>query len=64
MGKRNKRVAVRNPLYNHPLLGKGGDHRKTGKALRRRDRQALRREWRDPMVSGTLGSRHFLPVCA
>ena len=42
MTKRKKRAAIRNPFYQHPLLGKGGVHRKTGKALRRRDKLALR----------------------
>lgn len=64
MAKRKKRVAVRNPLHNHPLLGKGGAHRKSGKALRRQHKLALRKEWGDPMVSGTMGSPHSLPMCA
>ncbi|MDH3712773.1 MAG: hypothetical protein OET44_02870 [Gammaproteobacteria bacterium] len=58
MAKRKKRVAIRNPLYNHPLLGKGGAHRKSGKALRRRNKLALCKEWCDPMASGVMGSHY------
>ena len=58
MTKRKKRAAVRNPLYQHPLLGKGGVHSKTRKALRRRDKLALRKEWCDPMASSVMGSHH------
>ena len=64
MAKRKKRAALRNPLYQHPLLGKGGVHRKTRKALRRKDKQALRKEWCDPMTSRVMGSQHFLRAIA
>lgn len=66
MAKRRKRAAIRNPLYNHPLLGKGGEHRKHGKALRRRAKQRLHKEWGDPMASRVIGSHHSPPlhVCA
>lgn len=40
----------RNSVALNPLLGKGGAHQKTRKALRRQDKQALKRqlrkEWR------------------
>jgi hypothetical protein len=63
MAKRKKRAAIRNLLHDHPLLGKGGAHRKSGKALRRREKLVLRKEWRDPMAYGAMGSHHSLPVC-
>lgn len=35
----------RNPLHNHPLLSKGGVHRKTNKALRRTEKVRVKKEW-------------------
>lgn len=35
----------RNPLHNHPLLTKGGTHTKTGKALRRKEKVLMKKEW-------------------
>lgn len=40
-----KTTRMRNLLYRHPLLKKGGVHRKSSKALRQQTRQALRRGW-------------------
>ncbi len=34
----------RNPLHNHPLLFKGGVHRKTNKSKRRIEKIKLRKE--------------------
>lgn len=38
----------RNPLHDHPLLGKGGAHGKTRKAERRAERVRRSREWPVP----------------
>lgn len=38
-------LTVRNPLHNHPLLRKGGIHKKTNKALRRKERVDTNKEW-------------------
>lgn len=35
----------RNPLHNHPLLFKGGEHRKSNKAVRRREKIKILKEW-------------------
>lgn len=43
-------MRMRNPLHNHPLLKKGGEHRKSNKTLRQQARQALRRGWRSLMA--------------
>ena len=40
-----KKVKVRNPLHDHPLLQKGGVHEKPKKSLRRIARQQLKKEW-------------------
>ena len=64
MAKRTRRAAPRNLLYRHPLLGKGAAHRKTRKSLRRKDKQALHKEWCDPMALDVMGSHHSLPACA
>ena len=42
---KNKRMKARNLLHNHPLLRKGEVHGKSKKAERKRDKQALRKEW-------------------
>ena len=39
---------IRNPLHGHPLLRKGGVHKKSQKAKRRQEKQALRKAWRSP----------------
>lgn len=38
-------LMVRNPLHNHPLLQKGGMHKKTNKALRRKNKVNMNKEW-------------------
>ena len=51
--KKNKQLALgkviklprRNPLHNHPLLTKGGRHTKTNKAVRRKEKIAIKKEW-------------------
>jgi len=40
-----KVVSRRNPLHNHPLLGKGGTHNKSNKAKRRKETMAIKKEW-------------------
>lgn len=35
----------RNPLHNHPLLFKGGMHKKSNKALRRIEKVKVKKEW-------------------
>jgi hypothetical protein len=45
-----KNARMRNPLHNHPLLRKGGEHRKTNKVLRQQTRQSLRRGWHSLMT--------------
>lgn len=49
--QRAKPVKTRNLLHDHPLLRKGGVHRKPYKATRAAERQILRRdrhgEWSD-----------------
>lgn len=42
-----KKVKKRNPLHDHPLLRKGGVHRKTNKAVRKHDKQSIKKEWSD-----------------
>ena len=51
---RLKRGRQRNPLHDHPLLKKGGVHQKTRKAMRKRDKQAIKREWADPVSSAVI----------
>ena len=42
----NKRkLSRRNPLHNHPLLFKGGVHRRTYKSIRRKENVKLKKEW-------------------
>lgn len=41
----------RNPLYDAPLLRKGGVHDKTNKAKRRKEKMGLRREWAAPSAT-------------
>ncbi len=38
-------IVMRNPLHNHPLLRKGGTHKKTNAALRQKEKTALKKEW-------------------
>ncbi len=35
----------RNPLHNHPLLSKGGAHRKIYKSMRLKENAKLKKEW-------------------
>ena len=42
---KSKAKRARNLLHNHPLLQKGGVHRKSKKAERKQDKQALRKAW-------------------
>lgn len=35
----------RNLLHDHPLLGKGGEHRKSNKSKRRLDKVNIKKEW-------------------
>jgi len=36
---------MRNPLHNHPLLHKGSAHKKTNKAIRCKEKTAMKKEW-------------------
>ena len=42
----NKKLKLhrRNPLHNHPLLSKGGVHRKTNKAKRQQEKMKMKKE--------------------
>ena len=42
---RKLKLRRRNPLHNHPLLFKGGVHRKTNKSKRRLDKVKMKKEW-------------------
>ena len=42
---KKKKLSRRNPLHNHPLLFKGGVHRKTYKSIRRDNNVKLKKEW-------------------
>lgn len=44
MAKKIK-LSRRNPLHNHPLLFKGGVHRKTNKSKRRLEKVKMKKEW-------------------
>ena len=35
----------RNPLHTHPLLRKGGTHKKTNKTLRSKEKIMIKNEW-------------------
>jgi len=39
------KLSRRNPLHDHPLLSKGGEHRKTNKSKRRLDKVKMKKEW-------------------
>ena len=39
------RLRLRNPLHNHPLLKKGGVHKKSTKAIRQADKVKIKKEW-------------------
>ncbi|QMU62274.1 MAG: hypothetical protein GKR92_11445 [Gammaproteobacteria bacterium] len=39
------KLSRRNPLHDHPLLSKGGGHRKTNKSKRNLDKVKLKKEW-------------------
>ena len=43
--KKQSKLRRRNPLHNHPLLFKGGIHRKTNKSKRRLDKVKMKKEW-------------------
>lgn len=55
---------LRNPLHGHPLLGKGGLHKKTHKAKRRNDKQALRKAWFFPSTGFDLCSEKAISAYA
>ncbi len=38
-------LSRRNPMHDHPLLKKGGMHRKTNKSKRRLDKLTIKKEW-------------------
>ena len=63
--KTHRRTAGARSTLASPLLRKGGTHGKPSKALRARDKDALRREtrrgWRDQSepTGGSLRSRHL-----
>jgi hypothetical protein len=65
MSKPRVRNRPRNPLYNHPLLHKGGVHRKTQKAQRQQAKQQLKRNpWDERMalINSVMRSFHIGPV--
>lgn len=39
------KLSRRNPMHNHPLLAKGGMHRKTNKSKRSVVKLAIKKEW-------------------
>lgn len=41
----------RNPLHDHPLMKKGGVHKKTNKAMRKHSKQSMTKEWADLIIS-------------
>ena len=45
MKLKNKQNRPRNILHDHPLMHKGGVHQKSNKAVRRREKQKLKRDW-------------------
>ena len=38
-------LRIRNPLFNHPLMKKGGVHNKSNKSKRQVNKNKLRKEW-------------------
>ena len=38
-------LSRRNPMHNHPLLRKGGIHKKTNKTLRSKEKIMIKKEW-------------------
>lgn len=39
------KLSKRNPMHDHPLLSKGGIHRKTNKSKRCLDKMKIKKEW-------------------
>ncbi len=39
------KLSRRNPMHDHPLLSKGGEHRKTFKSKRRLVKVKIKKEW-------------------
>ena len=56
---KQKRI-TRNVLHDHPLMKKGGVHEKTEKAKRQRDKQQLRKSWRNLKVNSGLFSNYAM----
>ena len=54
----------RNPLACHPLMAKGGMHRKSEKARRKAAKQALKREAMTEKFIAIVGFRHCLTAIA
>jgi hypothetical protein len=52
MKSKQKQNRARNILHDHPMLRKGGVHQKSNKALRRKDRQKLKKDWCPLIVFG------------
>lgn len=52
--KKLAKVPMRNPLHNHPLLRKGGVHRKTNKSMRSKDKVNMKKEWLPQSVLQTV----------
>ena len=52
---KNKRSRMRNPLYDHPLMCKGGVHEKSERVKRHIEKQKLKNgEWDEQSVSGSI----------
>lgn len=59
MKSKNKRSKVRNPLFEHPLMRKGGVHEKTEREKRHISKQKLKNgEWNEQSI---LVSILFIP---
>jgi len=48
------KLSRRNPMHDHPLLRKGGAHRKTNKSKRRLDKVKVKKEWLPKNIFTTI----------
>jgi len=55
-------ISRRNPMHNHPLLSKGGAHRKTNKSKRRLDKVKIKQEWLPQNLLATVYFGEFFLV--
>ncbi len=63
-----KLTRQRNLLHNHPLLRKGGIHRKSNKSKRRLEKVKMKKEWLPQNIFATVcfgeGSHVHLQFCS